>query len=126
MQAASEANFVQWYTTVWKRATLFEGRSGRPEFWWFFLGQLAVAVVFFVLAGISGIFFWLEVLWWIASLLPGIAVTARRLHDIGMSGWVQLIALVPILGGLALLVLCAIPSQAGSNRYGDAPLPPLA
>ncbi|MCL6646160.1 MAG: DUF805 domain-containing protein, partial [Dehalococcoidia bacterium] len=60
----------------------------------------------------------------LAGLVPSIAVTARRLHDIGQSGWLQLIGLIPILGTIALIVLCAQPSQPQANKYGDAPLPP--
>lgn len=57
----------------------------------------------------------------LAVLVPSIAVSARRLHDIGKSGWWQLIVLVPIIGGIYLLVLVCTDSNAGDNKYGPNP-----
>lgn len=89
----------------------FSGRAARPEFWWFFLFQVAV----FVVTGMVS-----EVLYWIAALallLPGLAVGARRLHDIGKSGWFLLLGFIPIIGFLVLLYWFVQPSQ-GANQYG--------
>ncbi len=115
---------LQWYLSPWKRYASFEGRSGRAEYWWFFLGQVLIGALLSVLGELAAVFDALFFLVLLASLVPSIAVNARRLHDIGQSGWLQLIALFPILGGLALLVLNALPSQPRPNQYGDAPLPP--
>ena len=51
-------------------------------------------------------------------LLPSLAVGARRLHDIGKSGWWLLIYLIPLVGWLVLLFFAVQPSQSGSNEYG--------
>ena len=91
--------------------TDFNGRAGRPEFWWFFLFQIGVYVVASL---IHGLVYWLAVA---ALLLPGLAVGARRQHDIGKSGWWLLLALVPVIG-LILLYFAAQPSDPGSNEYG--------
>lgn len=91
----------------------FSGRAARPEFWWFFAFQLAVYVV----AGwIGGWLYWLAML---GLAVPALAVCARRLHDTGRSGWLMLIALVPLLGGLVLLFLAAQPGKPGANLYGN-------
>ena len=57
----------------------------------------------------------------LAVLVPGLAVTIRRLHDIGKSGWWVLIALVPIIGPIWLLVLCVLDGQPGANPWGMNP-----
>lgn len=117
MQQYQQASAWQWYLSPWKRYALFEGRSSRPEFWWFTLGQFIIGVVLSILFGpLSFLFF-------LGALLPSIAVTARRLHDIGQSGWLQLIGLIPIFGWVVLIVLCAQPTKPAPNQYGEAPLP---
>lgn len=93
----------------------FNGRAGRPEFWWF---MLACFIVAFVL----GLFNMnmLALLFNLAVLVPSLAVGARRLHDIGKSGWFQLLVLVPLIGWLVLLYWFVQPT-AGPNEYGEAP-----
>ena len=55
----------------------------------------------------------------LGSIIPSVAVSARRLHDSNKSGWYQLIGLVPFIGGIALIVLYALPSDKGENKYGS-------
>ena len=57
----------------------------------------------------------------LAVLVPSIAVTIRRLHDIGKSGWWLLISLIPIIGGIWLLVLTCFDGQPHENQYGPNP-----
>ena len=95
----------------------FTGRAARPEFWWFFLAQI---VVFFITGAVSDILYFIAAL---GLLLPGLAVGARRLHDIGKSGWLLLVGLVPILGFLLLLYWFAQPSEA-ANVHGPAEVTP--
>lgn len=99
----------------------FGGRAGRPEFWWFFVFQIGVYVVASILGS------WLYFLAFLGLALPAIAVGVRRLHDTGKSGWLMLLALVPLLGGLVLLYLAAQPGEPARNAYGapvtPAPLP---
>jgi uncharacterized membrane protein YhaH (DUF805 family) len=126
MQTAvpAQASPIQWYLSPWKRFVLFEGRAGRPEFWWFTLGQFIIFAVLFVFSGVVEILWLVYFLFAIAALLPSIAVTARRLHDIGQTGWLQLVGLIPFVGWVVLLVLCAMASKPGPNQYGPEALPP--
>lgn len=97
----------------------FKGRASRSEFWWFVLFQVVVS---FVLGLIS---YSLQGLAALALLLPGLAVGARRLHDIGKSGWLQLVGLIPLIGWLLLIYWFVQPTTPGSNEYGDGPTGPV-
>jgi uncharacterized membrane protein YhaH (DUF805 family) len=100
----------------------FEGRSSRPEFWWFALAawvgyvvlQVIVSAVFRGGFG-NFLFFVIWVLVWLAIL----SVSVRRLHDVGQSGWLVLIGFIPCIG-LILIYFFVQPSQ-GDNQYGPAP-----
>ena len=70
-------------------------------------------------------------LWWLATLIPNIAVNVRRLHDRDMSGWWFLgfivasqIPLIGILASIAYLVLMLLPGTPGANRFGEDPKGP--
>lgn len=93
----------------------FNGRAGLPEFWWFALACVLVAVVFNVLR-----LHMLGTLANLALLLPALAVGARRLHDTGKSGWFQLVGFIPVLG-LILLVYWMVQPSVGPNAYGEGP-----
>jgi uncharacterized membrane protein YhaH (DUF805 family) len=108
---------------VFQSYAKFTGRSGRAEFWWFFLANLIVAVVLSLLGQASTFFYIIYVLYGLALIIPGIAVSVRRLHDINRSGWWVLIALIPIVGAIVLLVFHATAGDRGSNNYGPLPLP---
>jgi uncharacterized membrane protein YhaH (DUF805 family) len=94
----------------------FNGRASRPEFWWFVLFCFIVNVI-------AGAVFrgWISSLISLALFVPSIAVGTRRLHDINKSGWLQLLAIIPIIGWAILIYWAAQPGQAGSNQYGEAP-----
>jgi uncharacterized membrane protein YhaH (DUF805 family) len=114
---AEEANmnFPQAVQTCLKKYVDFTGRAGRPEFWWFFLAQV---IVFAITGAISDILYMIAAL---GLLLPGLGVGARRLHDIGKSGWFLLLGLIPILGFLVLLYWFVQPSSPESNQWGAGP-----
>jgi len=97
----------------------FNGRAGRPEFWWFALFTLLVGLAF-SLVGLD----MLGALANLALLLPSLAVGARRLHDMGKSGWFQLIWLIPFIGWAVMIYWLVQPSTA-SNQYGDGPAAPV-
>ncbi len=97
----------------------FDGRAGRSEFWWFALFTLLVAIVFSVI----GLDF-LGALVNLAFLLPSLSVGARRLHDIGKSGWFQLIWLIPFIGWAIMIYWLVQPSVVGPNQYGEGPAMP--
>ena len=93
----------------------FSGRAARPEFWWFWLAQVLLSVV------VSMVSQTLSGLVSLGLLLPSLAVGSRRLHDLGKSGWLQLLGLIPIIGWIVLIYWATQPGEAGANKYGDAP-----
>jgi uncharacterized membrane protein YhaH (DUF805 family) len=114
---------MHWYLEVLKKYALFTGRSRRSEYWYFVLFNLLVAVVLgFVDSALRKIlgFGMFGLLYGLAVLLPGIAVSIRRLHDTDRSGWWLLLALVPLVG-LVLILFLVQDSDASTNRYGQNP-----
>ncbi len=118
--------FMESIQTVFQKYAVFEGRARRSESWWFYL---AYAIVNGVLSGIGNAFsgsgFGTAVtvisgIIGLACLVPTIAVTTRRLHDTGKSGWWQLLYLTCI-GSIVILIFCAMDSQPGDNQYGSNP-----
>ena len=89
-------NFGQAISSCLSKYAIFSGRASRSEFWWFFLFQILISLAASMLGDVIG------GLVSLALLLPGLAVGTRRLHDIGKSGWWQLILLTGI--GLLLLI----------------------
>lgn len=109
----------------------FRTRARRKEYWGFVLFWF-VAALLVVLAGLAldalldrldepVAVFALPALFLLATLIPGLAVTVRRMHDIGLSGWFSLVFLLPYVGSLILLVMTLMPSQKHENRWGPAP-----
>lgn len=92
----------------------FSGRSTRAEYWWIVLFNMIInAVAAFLPDGLS----WIMGLYSLATLVPGIAVAVRRLHDIGKSGWYYLFGLIPLVGWIFLIVWFCRESE-GDNQYG--------
>jgi uncharacterized membrane protein YhaH (DUF805 family) len=123
---------MYWYMMVMNKCTLFDGRSRRKEFWIFvLLNILIIPVLFFVAFTAFGTtehppltevaLFIPFALFILAIIIPGLAVTVRRLHDTGKSGWMILLCLIPIIGGIILLVFTMIDSDPGPNHYGPNP-----
>ena len=96
----------------------FEGVTGRTVFWRYMIVAILILVAAGIVSNILGIIFAplfaIQGLVYLALLCPTIGITARRLHDIGRSGWLQLISLVPFVGGLIVLILCLLP-KAGED-----------
>ena len=112
-------NFSETIKVCFRKYAEFSGRATRAEFWWFALFQVLVLLV----AGMLGKFVYFVAV--AALFLPGIAVGARRLHDIGKSGWFQLIYLIPIVGFFLLLYWFVQPSGP-ANQYGSAETTPYS
>jgi len=111
---------VNWYLGVLKKYADFNGRARRKEFWMFALISFIIAVILSVVDGMIGVPV-LGAIYALGVLLPSIAVGARRFHDIGKSGWWLLIGLIPLLGGLILLIFFVLDSNPGDNKYGPNP-----
>lgn len=105
--------FFESIRTCFTKYVEFTGRATRPEFWWW---VLFVFVASLVLGAIDNR---LSMAFTLATLLPYCAVTARRLHDTDRSGWLQLLALIPIVGWILLIVWCAQEGKA-SSRFAPA------
>ncbi|GGH79933.1 uncharacterized membrane protein YhaH (DUF805 family) [Pullulanibacillus pueri] len=112
---------MQWYLTVWKKYAVFEGRSRRQEYWMFVLINLIIGIIFGIIEYFISGFVVIQYLYELAILIPGLAVTARRLHDTNRSGWWQLIGLIPLVGWIILLVFLCQDSDVDSNRFGSNP-----
>jgi uncharacterized membrane protein YhaH (DUF805 family) len=111
---------VNYYLAVLKNYAGFSGRARRAEYWQFVLFNVIAAVVLFVI-GLAIKFPLLYVIYNLAVLIPGLAVFVRRMHDTGRSGWWILLALVPVVGGIVLLVFACLEGEAGPNKYGANP-----
>jgi uncharacterized membrane protein YhaH (DUF805 family) len=108
--------------TCFNKYAEFSGRAARPEFWWFALFQF---VVLTVLGMVSSALYGIAAL---GLLLPGLAVGARRLHDLNKSAWLMLLWLIPVIGWLLLIYWAAQAGDPGANQYGEptSPVPAAA
>ncbi len=112
----------------------FDGRARRSEYWYFTLFNVIIIYgLMFLTGGMSllgggdssgiggGLVGILLIIYFLATVLPGIAVVIRRLHDVGKSGWMYFIILIPLIGAIMILVYLCSDSQAGENQYGPNP-----
>ena len=122
---------MNWYLKVLKQYADFSGRARRKEYWMYILFNLIFMCVAMFLDSVLGTSFdlygesigygWIYLIYSLAILIPSFAVCVRRLHDIGKSGWALLMGLIPIVGGIILLVWFCKDSQVGENRFGANP-----
>ncbi|MFZ3073128.1 MAG: DUF805 domain-containing protein [Thermodesulfobacteriota bacterium] len=118
---------MNWYLTVLKKYAVFSGRARRKEYWMFFLFNILFSILAAILdnvfgTAIEGVGYGLfYILYVLAVFIPGLAVSVRRLHDVGKSGWMFLIVFIPIIGAIWLLVLMVNDSNPGENKYGPNP-----
>ena len=114
---------MDWCLMAFRRFADFGGRSQRKEYWMFLLFNFVVTVILAAVLGDGGdngppaVFLAYQLL----ILVPGLAVSVRRLHDIGKSGWWLLLNIVPLVGPPVLLYFAVKDSQPGSNQYGPNP-----
>lgn len=118
---------MNWYLSVLKNYTKFDGRARRKEYWMFSLFHF-IALILCLIVDVSLLAAFdgnglaiLTVLYILATFIPALAVTVRRLHDTGRSGWWYLTAFIPYIGGFILLGLCCIDSKVEDNKYGPNP-----
>lgn len=113
----AQAGIKQSVTICFQKYVDFNGRAARPEFWWFALFSVVVSLLVGAILGD-----WIAMIVNLAFTLPSLAVGSRRLHDMGKSGWLQLLWLIPVLGW-AILIYWLVQPTEGANQYGDAPSP---
>ena len=109
-------NIQQSVKTCFSKYVDFSGRASRPEYWWFVLAYIIVAVA----SGFINRYLYVLVI--LAFLLPLVAAGVRRLHDVGKSGWWLFISLVPVVGSLVLLYFNVQPGEPQGNAYGPPPI----
>lgn len=107
-------------TIILNRYLDVQGRARRSEFWYFILAQIIIAIALGIIEAIIGTMF-LGALFTLAMLIPTITTSTRRLHDIGRSGWWQLLSFIPLIGIIVLIVFFVTDSDSGSNAYGANP-----
>ena len=129
---------MKWFLKCLKQYADFSGRARRREYWFFQLFNLIFFIVI-VLGlglianalgandsispefGLNTIIGLLIIFYVLALTIPSIAVTIRRLHDTGNSGWMLFISLIPLIGPIWLFILYVKNSQLGENKWGPNP-----
>ncbi len=126
---------MEWYLKVLRKYADFSGRARRKEYWMFVLFNMIFMIAAMLLDKLLGTTFkmdtgygtqalpygYLYLLYGLAVLVPSLAVGVRRLHDLGKSGWMLLISLIPLIGAIWLLVLFVTEGTRGENSYGPDP-----
>lgn len=129
----SEANYNMidwWKKVVFENYANFSGRARRSEYWYFILMQFILIIPIYGILmvglvndqtamtaiGVGG-----YILMGLGTLVPGLAVAVRRLHDTNKSGWFYFIGLIPFIGGIILLVWFFTEGNRFSNQYGNDP-----
>jgi len=110
-------NFIESIQTCYKKFFDFSGRASKSEYWWFQLYNAIIYVLTFVFQGDLTLLFSILV---IANIIPTYAAAVRRIHDSDKSGWMVLIAVIPLIG-LYIIVLLLQDGSKGKNRFGPKP-----
>lgn len=113
---------MEWFIKCIKQYADFKGRARRKEYWMFYLfwlafSFLAMLIDLMIFEGVP-IF---ATLFSFFIFIPSLAVEVRRLHDVGASGWMLLVAFIPIVGIIWLIVLFCKAGEPGTNEWGDNP-----
>ncbi|MFD5429582.1 DUF805 domain-containing protein [Streptomyces sp. NPDC127084] len=112
---------MHWYLDVLKKYAAFSGRARRQEFWMFTLINVIIQLVLTGLDyGVLGLGI-LGPIYVLLTFLPSLAVTVRRLHDTGRSGWFVLLGIIPLVGPIILLVFLAGEGKPEANEHGENP-----
>ena len=118
---------MEWYFRVLAKYAVFRGRARRKEYWFYILFNVIFSIILAIVdmsmdtfdpktgVGLFG------TIYAAVLILPSMAVTVRRLHDIGRSGWWMLIPIVPILGAILIFAFLVQDSDPGENRFGPNP-----
>src|SRR5262249_48665516 len=113
-------SFPEAISDGFRKYVVFSGRSSRSAYWWWTLFALLteiVAVIIDTIAKTGSVF---TIIALVGLFVPGLAVTVRRFHDAGHSGWWIWIALIPLLGAIVTLVFTLLGSD-GPNKWGAGP-----
>lgn len=134
----AKKNPIKAYADFWKNYANFSGRARRSDYWYVVLAEAVVGTVFGILAGIimtvvynatwddeamaavGAIAVGIISLYSLATIVPHLSLSVRRLHDIGKGGVYLLLGLIPTVGSIIILVFCCTDSQPGINQYGTS------
>ena len=130
----SNYNMIDWWKkVVFKNYANFTGRARRAEYWYYVLGNALLIIPFYILGivgmssdnvGFSSLGFVVYGLVLLGTIIPSLAVTVRRLHDLNKSGWYYFIGFIPLIGGIILLVWFFTDGNRFTNNYGNDPKNP--
>lgn len=116
---------MNYYSICLSKFADFSGRARRREYWTFVLVNCLIALLLLILglafgedSPASNI---MVTIFYLIMLVPNLSVSVRRLHDIGKSGWYIFLSLIPLIGGLILLIWSLMDSEPGENQYGKNP-----
>ena len=118
---------MNWYFDVLKKYAVFSGRARRKEYWFFVLFNIIISIILAVIDGVTGTLDpesgmgLLGLVYTLAILIPALAVSVRRLHDTGRSGWWLLLLLIPLIGTIVILIFMVQDSKPEENQYGPNP-----
>ena len=115
-----EENYTafDWFKKVIKNTFNYKGRARRKEYWYYILIASIIILIGFTLDGILDTPDTLSGLAGFILFFPSLAVTIRRLHDIGKSGWWYLISAIPLIGSLILLFWNCQETSPETNQWG--------
>ncbi|MCX6754520.1 MAG: DUF805 domain-containing protein [Candidatus Nomurabacteria bacterium] len=118
---------MDYFISALKKYTIFSGRATRSEYWYFVLFTFLFSIAVSTLDSMIGTpkifnsYGLLFTIYYLAILLPSIAVAVRRLHDVGKSGWMLFLSLIPLVGAIWIFILTVSDSNPGENKYGPNP-----
>ena len=112
--------FKKYYLGVFQNYFNFKGRAGLAEYWYFVLFNFIICVILGIIDNIVGAKSIIVYVYSLAVLIPSLGLTVRRLHDIGKSGWMILVSLIPLVGAIWLIVLLAKKGDPKDNEFGPA------
>ncbi len=117
---------MNYFFAALKKYADFSGRARRKEYWMFILFYslfaIAAGIIDAIIMASAGIYFTpLLTLFSLAMIIPSLAISVRRMHDISKSGAMILIPFVPIIGTIWYLILTVTEGTVGDNQYGPDP-----
>lgn len=118
---------MNWYLRAFENYVNFSGRARRKEYWFFTLFSFIFAIAAIIIDNVLGLasealgYGPVYGLYVLATFLPSLSLSVRRLHDTGRSGWYLLLAFIPCIGGIILLVFALTEGDAHPNNYGPDP-----
>jgi uncharacterized membrane protein YhaH (DUF805 family) len=119
---------MDWYLEVLKKYAVFEGRAGRKEYWFFILFNILISMALGYVDWLTGNINpetglgILSGIYALGVMIPGMAVSVRRLHDTDRSGWWLLITFVPVIGAIVFFYFMVLDSNPETNEYGPFPI----